>query len=134
MITPVVERWKKTTGKNLKKLLAAPALLILLHVLWLIIRLLRSRWCEIIAKDTGVWQYFHNNIYVSESIFVKLANDLNQSIYQLAVYLQLLWGKTFSYRAHAIFKRPSIKLISWVNFVVSHIVFTFILKLLCLFF
>ena len=88
----------------------------------------------IIANDTGVWQYFHNNVYASEPVFVKLANDFNQSIYLLAVYLQLLWRKKFSYWTHAIFKKPFIKLTSWVDFFVFHIVFTFILKLFCLFF
>ena len=34
-------------------------------------------------------QYLHNNIYVSGSVFVKIANEFNMNIYRLAVYLRL---------------------------------------------
>ena len=32
-------------------------------------------------------QYLRNNIYVSGSVFVKIANEFNMNIYRLAVYL-----------------------------------------------
>ena len=53
---------------------------------------------EVVRKSLGdqlkeVWQYFHNNIYVSGRIFIKLANEFNLSIYHLAVYLRRLWKK-----------------------------------------
>ena len=44
--------------------------------LWLAALLLRLSWW---GSWPATWQYFHNNIYVSGPIFVKLANDFNPS-------------------------------------------------------
>ena len=70
--TPVVERWLI----EMKKPVAAPALLVLSRALFLIDRMkwmLRSRWwgrCPFLPSK---------NIYVSGPIFVKLAYDFNPS-------------------------------------------------------
>ena len=69
---------------------------------------------EVVRKSLGdqpkeVWQCFHNNIYVSGRIFIKLANEFNLSIYHLASYLRLLWKKMFFPIEHMKFSYRLIK-------------------------
>ena len=102
-ITPVVERWLI--------LISVVAALAPFEVsfLWLVAWLLRSRWCGNHYHSwlaMAIWQYFHNQIYVSETKFVKLVNDFNLSIYHLAVYLQLLWRKKVFPIEHIKFMGP----------------------------
>ena len=74
--TPVVERWLI----HMKRLVTALDFLVLSSVLFIIDRTTARSAEEIIRwLATEVWQYFHNNIYVSGPILVKLANEFNLS-------------------------------------------------------
>ena len=89
-------------------------------------------WLASCRKQRGmrVWQYFYKNIYVSGSIFIKLADDLNPS----CLFLTFV-KKIFSNRIHetlrALHQAGSY---SGLDCFVFHIVFTLILKLFYLFF
>ena len=126
--TPVVERWLI----QMKRLVAAPALLVLSRVLFTIesTNPLRSGW-----RGGGLHRYdsisttIYIFIYYSGPIFVKLSKDFN-----LSCYLRLLWRKKNSQWNTWNLRRPSIKLVyKLARFFIFHIVFKFILKLFCLF-
>ena len=76
---------------------------------------------------TEVWQYVHDNMYISRAIFAKLANDFDSRCLS-TTFVRFLQQNTWNLRG------PPSRWYSWLDFFVFHIVFTFILKFLCLLF
>ena len=104
---PVVEKWLI----HVKRLVAAPALLVLSRALWFTMRLLRSRWWgNRHSRYRGITVFTRQYLCIW-ACNCKNSQWINLNIYRLTVYLQLEWRKKFFYGTKS--KWPYIKMAGW---------------------